>query len=1424
MDSTEDLLVNGAASVKRAKTESFRLRSYQAEMVDESLRANIIVAMDTGSGKTALARTAAELERCKPDQRIWFLAPTVTLCEQQFEVFKTNLPGYGIQMISGRDNVDHWSDQNTWNAVLRNVRIVISTHKVLLDALTHAFVKMSNLALLIFDEAHHCTSNHPANMILRNFYLPLVQDGSKKGVPKILGLSASPVMKARANSIDLLRELEENMNSIARTPKTHRSELIRFVHKPELLRVNYGTIPGFNKQSRLLLAVENAFNNYDITNDPYVKMLLAKRREGHDTSHQLKAVATSQSTYCLDQLKVLVAKAKAMSEELGPSATEWYLHQCISKFDQMVKISDQQLFDWSDQEKQHLLGILKSLGISEEPPDLPISLDHISPKVEKLIEVLIAESGPEFTGIVFIEQRVWVATLAVILSTHPRTKDRFSIGTFIGTSQSTKRKTCIANLVEPRNQEATLDDFRMGKTTLILTTSVLEEGIDISSCHFVACFERPKNLKSFVQRRGRARKQLSKYFIFMPNYTAARAPESWETLEEEMKQAYLDDLRQAKQAEERELEEEEGERNYRVADTGALLTLDDASPHLHHFCALLGSGPYVDTRPQFKFDESPDHRITAEVILPISVDPSVRTAQSSERWKTERMAKKDAAFEAYTALHRASLVNDNLLPSTEASDEIAELQIPDHTPSLVEVSPTFDPWVLLATHKHQDPMAYHRTLLKLKTVGEEPFYMVMMTSCAMPIVPELELYWNETKRYSVETSRLPDAIFTKKQIKTMQTVTRKIMFSIYGGRMEEERYDFLWLLVPSNPPEHIWDSARLCEWVAAVDGSQQASSLIQQGSLKVQDWGLVSPAVDQRKYIITSVKTSATGWAPTGKVDAQLQVIRVPKRRDFLHQIVDSNPENPIYTRSEWVDASDCIVGKLPASYCIFALLVPSILHRYEVFMIAEALRTTQVKAVSFDSTHLSLLVRALTSSNTDEAHDYQRLEFLGDCILKFIASLHVMASKLTWPEHYLTEKKGRIVSNGYLARATMAAGLEKYIITTRFTGAKWSPRYAGNVLMQPIKEEKKMRSSKLLADVIESLIGASYTVGGFPKAFTCVQTLLPLENWTPIPEANDILLGAVLDGIEVQNLATLEALIGYKFNKTMLLLEALTHPSYHGPNVTSSYQRLEFLGDAVLDYIISKRLYAHLPDLSHQKMHAIRTAMVNGPFLAFRMFEMTVEEEKIDPSTLQPETFHRCLWQFLRHGSHQLIEAREVAVKQHQEAREKILDALGNDTRFPWHLISLTDAPKFLSDIVESVIGAIYVDSHGSISTCEAFIRHLGILDCFERILANDVDCLHPKERLGILAVDKRVQYVQITDDAQSGNGNTAHMAKCQVKVDGQDVGGPVEGLKRLNAETIAAWKATRIIEGLEDVEMSSEEEWQDADEHGGVQINDTS
>lgn len=119
----------------------------------------------------AVERTRAELETCAPSQvyhpetyvyngiiliiatkRVWFLAPTVTLCEQQSQVFRYHLPNQNVLVLSGQDDVDHWTEQAVWDSVLHNVRIVLSTHQVLYDALAHAFVKIDDLALLIFDE------------------------------------------------------------------------------------------------------------------------------------------------------------------------------------------------------------------------------------------------------------------------------------------------------------------------------------------------------------------------------------------------------------------------------------------------------------------------------------------------------------------------------------------------------------------------------------------------------------------------------------------------------------------------------------------------------------------------------------------------------------------------------------------------------------------------------------------------------------------------------------------------------------------------------------------------------------------------------------------------------------------------------------------------------------------------------------------------------------------------------------------------------------------------------------------------------------------------------------------------------------------------------------------------------------------------
>lgn len=803
-------------------------------------------------------------------------------------------------------------------------------------------------------------------------------------------------------------------------------------------------------------------------------------------------------------------------------------------------------------------------------------------------------------------------------------------------------------------------------------------------------------------------------------------------------------------------------------------------------------------------------------MLPISVDPAVRIAHSSQVWKTERRAKQDAAFEAYKRLHEAGLVNNNLLP-TRQENEFSEFQIPDDTPALIEVSPTLDPWPAIARSQEHNQHVYYRTLLTIRGTETSllPSHMMIFTPVLLPHIGDIKLFWNASTHYEIESSWLPGLALSDDEISVLRFTTYKILFSVFESRMTTRRYDFPWLVAPCSASGDLISRNTLLSW----DREPSRATELTVQRRHVSEWGLVTQVGDARKYIVRAAREVLSKTGPSGY---SLQVVRLPKRRDFLHPEISASIRNDAFTRFEELSAFGCLVEAMPTRYSIFALMLPSILHRFEIGVVAETLRNDLLRPLALEPTQLPLIVRALKSSITGEDDNYQRLEFIGDCILKIFASVHLMATYLTYPESYLTGKKGKIVCNGFLARATLAAGLDKFIITKRFTASKWSPRYSADLLATTEAMPKVRRSSKVIADVIESLIGASYAIGGFVKAFACIQTLLPLEPWTSMPSATTILYDAAPVESGLATFGVLERLLGYTFSKPMLLLEALTHASFRGPHTHCSYQRLEFLGDAVLDYIISTRLYAHEPALSHQKMHAIRTATVNAAFLAFCMFETTEPEETTNKSTLQSESVDRALWQFLRFGDPAVNASRDSALRQHEENREQIIAGLSNDARFPWHLFALNDAPKFLSDIVESVIGAVYIDSHGDISACEVVVRRLGILDCLERIFRDEVDCLHPKERLGHLAVEKDVRYVRVDEKTESVSKG---LYKCQVMVGGVNVGGVVGGPKRLNAETIAAWYACGLIEGRNDVVMnvSDEEEFFDAEEGGGVMLVDS-
>ena len=180
-----------------------------------------------------------------------------------------------------------------------------------------------------------------------------------------------------------------------------------------------------------------------------------------------------------------------------------------------------------------------------------------------------------------------------------------------------------------------------------------------------------------------------------------------------------------------------------------------------------------------------------------------------------------------------------------------------------------------------------------------------------------------------------------------------------------------------------------------------------------------------------------------------------------------------------------------------------------------------------------------------------------GDCRLKLSTSLTLLAEHVNWHEGILSDKKNHIVSNARLATAALETDLAKWIRTQQFTGHKWKPLYISNLLKEPMPEKRQI-STKILADVVEALIGAAWLDGGDEKAHTCLGIFLPELQWLPLSGRMESLYA--LYNVNIQfppHFAQLEELIGYSFNLKSLLIEAMTHSSPHGSHSSASYQRL---------------------------------------------------------------------------------------------------------------------------------------------------------------------------------------------------------------------------------------------------------------------------
>eukprot|EP00026_Physarum_polycephalum_P000609 Phypoly_transcript_00610.p1 GENE.Phypoly_transcript_00610~~Phypoly_transcript_00610.p1 ORF type:complete len:1355 (+),score=197.41 Phypoly_transcript_00610:131-4195(+) len=1314
-------------------------RPYQLEILNLAKEKNVIVYLGTGTGKTLIAvllikhivekemamvhTQKATLGMDVQPRICFFLVTTVPLVFQQAGVIQSNVSA-NTGKYCGEMGVDYW-DASKWAKELATHNVIVCTAKIMENLLHTGYVTMDRVNLVIFDECHNAVGNSPYNSIMKNFYFttPPAQR------PKILGLTASPInsgLEYNESKINkILRTLEGTLDAQVVTA-TNKEELLKYVPVASEQLCEYDPCP---VAEEVLLRLEPILFLY-----PPVLTIVEVL---------LQYVGVWGLHFYFSQPKTEELSAVGFDTSIIPLIVEL----CKQYMSDPTGATINPAIDMSSK-FQSLVFLLKKAH-NETP------LEH------------------KFCGIVFVKRRLIATLVNLALLRIDELKDVIKCAALVGHGQR-KGKPDLEGYegMTFREQCEIIGRFRKHELNLLVSTSLLEEGLDIPSCRLVVRYDIPDTLIAHVQSRGRARHIQSQYIISVERGSPVTIGfiQQLRQMEESMRSLRRD----PNKVDENEQNLEVIPIQYVVPTTKAVMTYPSSLEKLHQFCATLPTDQYARLLPVFTLILDSMHGFQYKVTLPTNC--AVREVEGKIH-RQKLVAKQSAAYLACIQLHQAGLLNDNLLPPKPVSlfkleDALNKLgskkSLREYTIGLPAV---FSSPFLLA-----NPPATALFLAQIYVSGtatfEETRFAIISRFKLPPIGFRVRIHGYERRAQLRDATTLQ---LTPEQYEAAHNFNT-VLFSnlnrssVFDKSFAQEKNLQLPYLVAPLTQEGIVD------WPAVTRASSPVSTALDWlGAGKSLDDVVVSHKIEyQRKYVVNAVRTdlNAKSPLPSSKKNKSLadkmnrrfrvsfndltqpllQITKIPAPRDVV--VVEHDPS--LKSRAKCMPyAAPSFCEVLPFSQALFlsALNLPSILHQLEICAFTHEIASTLHLPLPDDP----IWVQALTCSNINQKLNYQRLEFLGDSALKYLLSKHLFLTNPTTHEGILSQMRAHLCCNRFLFEKAIEKSLFKYIASQPLNVRGWNPN----------KPRTAQISDKTVADCVESLIGASFNMVQETKTqeqnalYTAVMFGYPIDP-SPYPEALATLLAQQKDQNHFALSRFSEEVLGYEFKNPFLLIASFTHASKISPS-GDCYQRLEFLGDAIADLLVVRYLY--------HKYDTIDPG-------ALTLLKMTLVSNK----TFSLLAYYHGFYKHIEHNSSTLVSTLVDFGKYVQgELLEKELTLQDIST-----LIEdpECDPPKILSDIFEALVAAVYLDSNMDLDRVWEVLQRL-ILPFMET-------CVHPGSHMH--PVSKLTQMCQ-----QAGCRNFAFCLEgenngCSVKIHDHVIA-TVYGKNKKTAKIMAAQNAVAIL-----------------------------
>jgi endoribonuclease Dicer len=734
-----------------------------------------------------------------------------------------------------------------------------------------------------------------------------------------------------------------------------------------------------------------------------------------------------------------------------------------------------------------------------------------------------------------------------------------------------------------------------------------------------------------------------------------------------------------------------------VPSTGAILTYNTAIGLLGHLCSLIPRDAFTPAqRPRYS------GAFASTVHLPPMLPlPSQHLVYEGPRKHSMKEAKRAVAFKAVKALHALKIFDDNLLPvHAKAEPEIAE--DPTQTDGIIDVPEmmdvaVFSPWTL-------GPKLWSHPL----TVDGRRIDAGVITGTPLP---STDFVWDGTTLALGEAELvLLDTEDEYRRLRLLQDYTDLGLWWRVSARPRATPLScFLAPLAPNScqpdfqamedllrHPYGKFDWAGMDEGghghILVMNSMQYGRPFLLQ-KIRFDLTPMSEPPTDSReagfptyweyyKWVVRKRK----GRPPEIPSDGPLlEVVPVSRQTSRIYELVPRDTSVDV----EMASGGDARPFILPlASTAIFPMpeemfslfaLFPRLLHRVQDVWRARCARIGLGLPPILDDR----LIEATTLPAAAAGFNNQRLETLGDSVLKLCTSVHLYNKYLHFHEGQLDNLRQRFISNRTLMYRAKAIGLEHFLNVEGPNVKTWptvvatgSPSLQDSACCDRIAKRSMARRS--LQDCMEAIIGAGYLTGGISMALHVGVALglnfggpLPWQVRYPRPKGRQPVPARYSE---------LQDSLGYEFQHVDLLEEALTHPSFWSSG--RSYQRLEFLGDgmalvmchdsaniivkAVVDAVVMTYLFKKFPHANSGQLSSLRARAVCGPALAF-----------IAARVLNLHTFL-----LADHAGLTAAIEKYLPTLQATSSRDIVLQSWAHDP------------PKVISDIFESLVAAILIDS----------------------------------------------------------------------------------------------------------------------------------